>query len=146
MKKWLPFILVGVLCIGSTVGFAEGHRGPKPALPLVFNIEKYKEKLGLSETQITKIDAINRAHKARRDEGREKMKPLLDQIHALSEPAEPDYGRIEAIMKDLSPHVIAAQLDRIRHQKEIQAVLTPQQADMVKHLRQETVKHGHPRK
>ncbi|MEK7298913.1 MAG: hypothetical protein AAB066_03390 [Candidatus Margulisiibacteriota bacterium] len=146
MKKWLLFILVGVLCIGSTIGFAEAHRGTKPALPLVFNIEKYKEKLGLSETQITKIDAINRAHKARRDEGREKMKPLLDQIRTLSEPAEPDYGRIEAVMKDLSPHVIAAHLDHIRHQKEIQAVLTPQQADMVKHLRKGTLKNDRTRK
>jgi Spy/CpxP family protein refolding chaperone len=64
----------------------------------------------------------------------------------LSEPAEPDYGRIEAVMKDLSPHVIAAHLDHIRHQKEIQAVLTPQQADMVKHLRKGTLKNDRTRK
>ena len=60
------------------------------------------------------------------------MKPINLQIKDEEKKDNPDFSKIEQLLHDIAPEMIALQLDRIHHKKDIEGVLTQEQKSVLR--------------
>jgi len=130
MNKFFALSL-GLLMTAMVGGvYAEaphGERGPRGPYPNVHSLVKFKEALNLSESQVQRIDVLNKSFREKYQANNAKLKPLEARVRELEKAGSVDYAAMEPLMKDISEMRAMARLDKIKHRNELMEILTPEQ-------------------
>lgn len=100
------------------------------------SLSKLQTTLDLSTQQVEQIKHINQKYKAKYDQEKQSMKESRQSVMALSDAANPDYAKIESILVTQSQKMIPLMIDKIKHKKEIESLLSPEQVTKMKSLKQ----------
>jgi len=134
-RKWSVVMLLGILALsGSVVVRADESAAPAAdSKEHSWDAKKMQKKLGLTDDQVTKLNAVRDAEKSALkpswDKQKDLMKKLKDQI--ANKAADSD---IQATLSEIKANrkAMADQMEQFRSQRE--GILTPtQQAQMLLH-------------
>lgn len=148
MKKYfVTLFTVSVFMFGAVASYA-GHEGPGrgrgPGGPFVGDIEKMKEQLGLSDAQVKQITEVNAKFKKQHEALRDKMKPKFKELKVMLASDTVDPVKVRALLTEMSPLHVEAQMIMIQHFMEIEKILTPDQRTKFKKEMKNRFKHGPP--
>ncbi len=110
-------------------------KGDMPCGPLFGNPARFQKELGLSDDQIKKIAEINKQHRQKMLDYREKMAPKNIQMKKLLLEDQVDLAKVRALLKEVSDYRVELHMLRIQHRLDIEKVLTTEQrAKMKSHM------------
>jgi Spy/CpxP family protein refolding chaperone len=118
--------------------YAEGAQGAKsgPRYSNVHSLEKFKEALNLSETQVQEIDVLNKSFREKYKSNHDRMKPLEDRLREMEKSGSVDYATMETLLKDIAAIHTVVRLDKIKHHHALMAQLNPEQKEAFKKKRE----------
>lgn len=96
--------------------------------------EKMKEKLGLSDEQVTKIGEINLEYKKKLIKIREKLEPKRLKLKGMLLEDNVDLDTIRDLLKEMSELQIEIRMLRITQRLDIEKILTPEQKVKLKSM------------
>jgi Spy/CpxP family protein refolding chaperone len=103
-----------------------GRPGEMPP-PFFGDPERLKEKLGLSDEQVSKIAAINLEYKKKFMDYHEKMAPKHIRLRKMLLEDNVDLAEVRKLVKETSDIHVEVEMLRIQHHIDIEKVLTPEQ-------------------
>jgi Spy/CpxP family protein refolding chaperone len=107
---------------GKECPMMKGHDGPVFGDPA-----RMQKELGLTDAQVVKIADINKEHRKKMLDYKEKLAPLDIQLKKLLLEDNVDMARVRSLVKDISGIRAELQVLRIQHRLDIEKVLTPEQ-------------------
>ena len=127
MNKFFALSL-GLLMTAMVGGiYAEAPHAPRGPYPNVHSLDKFKEALNLSESQVQRIDVLNKSFREKHQVNHEKLKPLEDRVRELEKSGSVDYAAMTPLVKEISEIRAMERLDKIKHRNELMSILTPEQ-------------------
>ncbi len=130
-----PFITADLLAYrgprrGLNKGYRQYHEG------ICFGDESYlKERLSLSDKQISSIGRINAAYKKALWDFQEKIQPKRLALRKLLLVEEIDLQRVRSLLKEIADLEVEIRMLRIQHRLDIEKVLTKEQRDRLRRER-----------
>jgi Spy/CpxP family protein refolding chaperone len=109
---------------------------------MIFNPERLKKRLNLSDDQVAKIEDINKKYFGEYKAIADKRKPKdVDLRKALKE--DPiDLNKVKGLMTDLSSLKVESGMLMIRQYLEIESVFTPEQKEKSRKAMAQFIDHG----
>lgn len=141
MKRIVFFVLA--LTLATSFAFAQGPKGknqccdmPMKKGPIFGDVQRLKQELGLSDTQVDNIVEINNQYKKRMLDIREKLAPKMIQLKKLLLQDEVDVNAVRAKLKEIGDLRIELHLLRIQHVMDIEKQLNKDQLKKLKAYKQ----------
>ncbi len=143
-QKLVALVLVGVLS-SPGLSLAQQHHpegrdeqtrpgmmgmmaGPSPSLIL-----RQKEPLNLTDSQVERLEAIQKEVTGARESHMAQVRPLHMQAMKALEGDEPDLAGYESALKKLADHHVSMQVEMARFGQRALEVLTPEQRSNVRY-------------
>jgi len=109
---------------------------------MIFNPERLKKKLDLSDDQVAKIEDINKkyftAHKGIND----RIKPKADDLKKLLKEDAIDINKVRSLINDIATLQAESRVLMIQQYIEFESVLTPEQKQKARKAKDQMVDHG----
>ncbi len=151
-KKYMAFaigILASLAIVMATVAEAQPARradrraGRPPHMmdckggPSMFfgNPSAMKQSLGLTDAQISRVEAVNLDHRKQLLEYKEKIGPKETHVKRLLLEDNPNLSAVRSTLREISDLRIEVQMLKITHRLEIEKVLTAEQKTKLKAIR-----------
>jgi Spy/CpxP family protein refolding chaperone len=110
-----------------------GGEGPGGKMGFLYgDPQRAKEKLGLTDDQVKKIQEINKKFIAEYQSIRNRMQPKIDDLKVLAKAEKIDAAKIRAAYTELVKIQNDARIARMNHFLEIEQLLTPEQSKKVR--------------
>ena len=129
----------------------EGRRGDKKPMmdechgKFFGDPVRMKKDLNLTDEQVTKIGDINKEHRKKMLDYREKLAPREIQLKKMLLEDSVDMARVRALLKEIGDLRVELQALRIEHRLDIEKVLTPDQKAKMRQHRMHMMKKGRDR-
>ncbi|HOT46848.1 MAG TPA: Spy/CpxP family protein refolding chaperone [Spirochaetota bacterium] len=104
--------------------------------------ERMKKELKLTDEQVTKIEDINREHRKKMLDYKEKLAPKEIQLKKQLLEDTVDMARVRSLLKEIGDLKVELQALRIEHRLDIEKVLTPDQKAKMRQHRMHMMKKG----
>jgi Spy/CpxP family protein refolding chaperone len=104
--------------------------------------ERMKKELNLTDEQVTKIEDINKEHRKKMLDYKEKLAPKEIQLKKLLLEDSVDMARVRSLLKEIGDLRVELQALRIEHRLNIEKVLTPDQKAKMRQHRRHMMKKG----
>ena len=132
--------IVGLALIGGLLllaGWAWAFSQDEPQAPARrARIEGRLERLlDLTSEQQGKIDALRKAHREQQAAVREEMRKVREEFRALRENLQSDPAKAESLIDRISKLKADQMKAGLRHRREMDQVLTPEQREKLKEIR-----------
>lgn len=126
-KTLLGTLVAGACLFVSTGIYAEPPQMPRPNPKNIHALERFKDTLQLSDTQVKEIESLNKLFREKYKSHKDKLKPLEDRLRELEKADTPDYVQIEQVLSTIAPIHTSLRIDKIRHHHQLMQILTNEQ-------------------
>lgn len=135
MKRFFVLILA-VLTVSVSSGiYADHDHSSKAHYPHVHSLDKFKETLKLSDSQVQEIEKSNKFFKEKHLLNKEKIGHLERRFRDLEKSESPDYGVAEQVLREIAELHTSIRLDKMKHHQALMKILTSEQkSEFKKHL------------
>lgn len=154
-KKIIMAAAIMALCAQPLL-FAQGggKKGPGPAKGAKKQMmmehrghffgdpERMKKDLNLTDEQVARIEGINKEHRKKMLDYKEKLAPREIQLKKLLLEDTVDMARVRTLLKEIGDLRVELQALRIEHRLDIEKVLTPDQKTKMRQHRRHIMKKG----
>ncbi|MGB8952282.1 MAG: Spy/CpxP family protein refolding chaperone [Candidatus Aminicenantales bacterium] len=137
MKKYfVPLVFVtGVLFLALSVA-AQPQTDPKAPKPAPKDRVALKEYLQLSPEQEAKLAEFRKVRAEERNAAREQMAKIRSELRTLLRDSKADQSKVDGLIDQLSQLQANRFKTMLQHRKEWEKILTPEQLDKLKDLRE----------
>ncbi|MCX7679592.1 MAG: Spy/CpxP family protein refolding chaperone [Spirochaetes bacterium] len=153
MRKWIVAVFVAMAFTAGITYSAQsepmlihpGHHKGHPDCPFMKekchppfffgNPEMFKQKLGLTDQQIAKIEKINLDYRKRMLEQKEKLEPKRIQLERLLLEENVNLTTVRNLLREIADIRIEIHVLKIMHRLDIEKVLTQEQKAKLKAMR-----------
>ncbi len=132
---------------GGKKGY-EGKKGDKKQMMMEHHGKffgdpaRMKKELSLTDEQVTKITDINKEHRKKMLDYKEKLAPKEIQLKKLLLEDTVDMAKVRLLLKEIGDLRVELQALRIEHRLDIEKVLTPDQKAKMRQHRMHMMKKG----
>jgi Spy/CpxP family protein refolding chaperone len=123
---------------GKSPNMQDGERAQK----MIFNPERLKKRLDLSDGQVSKIEAINKKYFGEYKTIADKRKPKDAELRKALKEDPVDLNKVKGLMTELSSLKVESGMLMIRQYLEIESVFTPEQKDKSRKAMAQFIDHG----
>ncbi len=154
-KKMLVTAAILMLCAQPMLfaqgGGKKGHEGKKAGKKQMMmehrghffgDPGRMKKELNLTDEQVTKIANINKEHRKKMLDYKEKLAPKKIQLKKLLLEDTVDMGKVRSLLGEIGDLRVELQALRIEHRLNIEKVLTPDQRAKMRQHRMHMMKKG----
>jgi Spy/CpxP family protein refolding chaperone len=154
MKKFILCALGLILAMLTMPVFAQNNPEPnsnakqsklsdnEKNLRLIFNTERLKKRLELSDDQVAKIEEINKKYYAEHKTVNDKKKPKTAELKKLLKEENIDINKVKEVMTEIATLETESKVLMVKHYVEFESVLTPEQKVKSRKAKDLLIDHG----